>query len=137
MTRPSQSETDRVALVLVDHGSRSDAANASLEAVAREVAALSGDRYVAVLPAHMEIARPTVADAVDAAAAAGATVVVVALYFLAPGRHSESDVPRLAAEAAERHPGIEVLVTSPLGPDPALSELVVVRAASVLARRDR
>jgi sirohydrochlorin cobaltochelatase len=126
----------RTALVIVDHGSRSAVSNASLEDVARDVADRSGGRYVAVLPAHMDLARPDIADAFDAAVAAGATDVVVAQYFLAPGRHSEADVPRLAAEAAARHPGLRYSVAASLGPHPRLSELVLERAgeAAVAAR---
>ncbi len=126
-----------VALVLVDHGSRSAAANASLEVVAREVAAMADGRYLAVLAAHMEIASPTVGDAFDAAVAAGAECVVVCLYFLAPGRHSIEDVPRLAAEAAARHPGLRYEVSTPLGPDPAVSSLVLTRALEALTHRHR
>ena len=124
----------KVALVVVDHGSRAEASNNSLEDVVREIAALAGDRYVAVLPAHMELAAPTIADAFDAAVAGGAGFVVVALYFLAPGRHSENDVPRLAADAAARHPGLGFAVTASLGPHAALSMLVLDRAAEVLRR---
>lgn len=119
-------------LVLVDHGSRSAASNASLEAVAREVAELAGERYLAVLPAHMELASPSIAAAFDEADALGADLVVVAQYFLAPGRHSETDVPRLAAEAAARHPGLRHVVACSLGPHVALSRLVLERAAEAL-----
>jgi sirohydrochlorin ferrochelatase len=123
-----------VALVLVDHGSRSNAANRSLEDVAREVARLAGAAYLAVLPAHMDLATPTISDAFDEAVSAGARFVVVVLYFLAPGRHSDTDVPRLAAEAAARHPGLAYVVSSSLGPHPALDALVLDRAAEALAR---
>lgn len=120
-------------LVLVDHGSRSAASNASLEAVAREVAGLAGGRYLAVLPAHMELASPSIAEAFDEAVALGASFVVVAQYFLAPGRHSETDVPKLAAEAAARHPGLGYAVAASLGPHVALSRLVLERAAEAVA----
>lgn len=120
-----------MALVIVDHGSRSELSNGVLEDVVREIAVLSGGRYVAVLAAHMDLTSPTIADAFDAAVAAGAGFVVVALYFLAPGRHSQTDVPRLVAEAASRHPGVEFAITASLGPDPAISTLVLDRAAEV------
>jgi sirohydrochlorin ferrochelatase len=125
----------KVALVIVDHGSRSAASNGSLEDVAREVAAASGDLYTVVLAAHMDLAPPTIADAFDAAVASGAGFVVVALYFLAPGRHSETDVPRLAAEAARRHPGVGFTVTASLGPHESLSQLVLARVAEALQPR--
>jgi sirohydrochlorin ferrochelatase len=120
----------KTALIVVDHGSRSESSNASLEDVVREIAAMSGDLYVAVLAAHMDLASPTICEAFDRAVAAGAQFVVVALYFLAPGRHSETDVPRLVREAAGRHAGLGFSITSPLGPDRAISELVLARAAT-------
>jgi sirohydrochlorin ferrochelatase len=129
---PPAASGRRTALVLVDHGSRSEASNASLGRVVRELAELAGDRFVAVLPSHMEIAAPSIADAFDSAVAAGADFIVVALYFLAPGRHSETDVPRLAAEAAARHSGVGYAVTSSLGPDEALSRLVFARVLETL-----
>lgn len=122
----------KVALVVVDHGSRAPASNAALDEVAARVAAASEDRFVAVLPAHMEIATPTIADAFDAAVAAGASFVVVALYFLSPGRHSERDVPALAADAAARHPGVGFAVTACLGPHDALAGLLLARADAAL-----
>ena len=58
-----------------------------------------------VQPAHMELAEPSIATAFDACVAAGATTVVVAPYFLGPGRHWDSDIPALAAAAAAVIPG--------------------------------
>lgn len=127
MSQPSPIKT---ALVVVDHGSRNADSNASLDEAVSRMAELAGDRYLVVLPAHMEIARPSIGEAVDAAVAAGAEQVVVALYFLARGRHSQSDVPRLVAEAASRHHGVRFAITEPLGPDASLNALVLERAAN-------
>ena len=136
MAAGEREQSAKVALVLVDHGSRNAQANAALHAAAALVEARSGGRYIAVLPAHMEIAAPGIEEAVASAAAAGATVVVVALYFLSPGRHSSHDVPALAARAAANHPGLRVVVTECLGPDDALADLVLERAARALAAGD-
>jgi len=114
------------AIVLVDHGSRRDEANRTLEEVAALVRAAAPDRVVRA--AHMELAAPSVAEAVDACVAEGAREVVVVPYFLAPGRHSTRDIPRLAREAAARHPGVAVRVAEPLGTHPKLAELVLERA---------
>jgi sirohydrochlorin ferrochelatase len=133
MTAAGDKQEAKVALVLVDHGSRSALANAALEEAVRLASERSGGRYVAVLPAHMEIASPTIAEAFDAAVAAGATTVVVGLYFLGPGRHSVADVPEEAARAAARHPGLRFVVSGPLGPDEALADLALQRAAEALA----
>ena len=113
------------AYVIVDHGSREPEANAVVEEVAAQVGAHLGGAPVRA--AHMELAAPSLAEALDACVAGGAGEVVVVPYFLAPGRHSTGDIPRLAAEAAARHPGVTVRVTEPLGVHPGLVEAVLDR----------
>lgn len=116
---------DRVGLVVVDHGSRRSESNVAQEWLVRAWGATRP--YVAVEPAHMELAEPTIGDAFDACVAAGASMVVVAPYFLGPGRHWDRDIPDLAAEAAARHAGVRHLVTAPLGPDMQLLDLLETR----------
>jgi sirohydrochlorin ferrochelatase len=101
------------ALLLVDHGSKLPDANALLDQVAERVRARGGFDVVKV--SHMELAPPTLGEAFDACVAGGATDVTVALYFLGPGRHSTLDIPRMAQEAAKRHPAVAWRLTEPLG----------------------
>src|SRR5690242_13783577 len=100
-------------IVLVDHGSKRDEANALLEDVAQLFRGISGAAIVEI--AHMELAEPTIAQAIARCVAQGARRVVVHPYFLAPGRHSTNDIPRMVAEAAAQHPGVTYSVTAPLG----------------------
>jgi sirohydrochlorin ferrochelatase len=113
------------AILLVDHGSRREEANAQLEAIARRIRERDPERIVEV--AHMEIAEPTIAQGVAACAAAGATEIIVHPYLLAPGRHSQEDVPTLAAEAAAAHPGVTVRVSEPLGVHDKIVDVVLQR----------
>jgi sirohydrochlorin ferrochelatase len=53
--------------------------------------------------------------------------VTVAQWFLGPGRHSTKDIPRLAEEAARRHPGVTWRVAAPLGADERLVEALLAR----------
>jgi len=115
----------RLAILLVDHGSVRASANATLGKIAELVAARAPDVHVEI--AHMELAPPTIAAGLDACVAAGATDVTVCPYMLAPGRHSSADIPRLARDAASRHPGLRVRVSEPLGVDPLLAEVVLRR----------
>ena len=86
-----------------------------------------------VEPAHMELSEPSIGTAFDACVAAGADTVVVAPYFLWPGSHWDRDIPALTAEAAARHPGVRSLVSAPLGPHPALMDVVGTRVHHCLA----
>jgi sirohydrochlorin ferrochelatase len=113
------------AIVLVDHGSREAAANAVVEAIAAALRRRLPGRDVEV--AHLELAAPDLGEAVARCAARGAREVVVLPFFLAPGRHSTGDIPRLAAAAAARHEGVSVRVAPPLGAHPALLDAVLDR----------
>ena len=113
------------AVLLVDHGSRRQEANAQLEALAERVRARLPDRTVEV--AHMELASPSIEQGVAACVAAGAEGIVVHPYFLGPGSHTRDDIPRLVAEAAARHPGLRVAISEPLGLHDKLVDVVLAR----------
>ena len=104
---------DRVAVILVDHGSKIDASNQLLNKIVE--AYRRHCDWAIVEPAHMELAEPSIAAAFGRCAEQRAKLVIVMPYFLGPGRHSSQDIPRLTAEAARAYPGIEHLVAAPLG----------------------
>ena len=131
VSRATEYNAQRVALVLVDHGSRFQAANDMLVDVTRLVRDLSGMNRV--YHAHMELAEPTIRQAFEAAVREGATTVIYHPYFLSPGRHSMSDIPRMVAEAAQAFPGIAYCVTEPLGVHPKIGEVVLERAGLLAA----
>ena len=114
-------------VILVDHGSKRDEANLLLEDVAQLFRGTTDARIVEI--AHMELADPTIADAFARCVKQGATRIVVHPYFLAPGRHSTSDIPRMVAEAAANHPDVAYTVTAPLGLDPRMTNIILDRVA--------
>lgn len=120
----------RRAILLVDHGSPRAEANDVLEGIARAVQAQGGPELI-VRHAHMELAAPSLAEAMASCVEAGAERIVVHPYFLTPGRHAVSDIPRMAREAAAHHPGVEVRVSEPLGVHPLLATVVLERCATV------
>jgi len=122
--------TGKRAILLVDHGSRRPQANAQLEDLAARVRVLRPGW--AVHTAHLEVSPPGVAEALDSCAAAGAREVFLHPFFLAPGRHTREDLPKLAREACERNPGLTVRVTDPLGVDDAVVAVVLDRIDSCL-----
>jgi sirohydrochlorin ferrochelatase len=122
---------ERLGIVIIDHGSRRDEANHRHEDFVRQWR--ERGTFPIVEAAHMELAEPSLGTAFDACVVAGATMVVVAPYFLWPGDHWERDIPALAAEAARRHPGVHYLVSAPLGPHPLLFDIVQDRIDRCLA----
>jgi sirohydrochlorin ferrochelatase len=105
-------------LLVVAHGTKSAAGSAT---TARLVAAIAAARpAVAVRLCFLDVARPTLADAL---ATAGAPMVVVPL-LLSTGYHVMVDIP--AAVAA--YP--DVRVARHLGPHPLLVDVLVDRLAA-------
>lgn len=115
-----------VAVVVVGHGSREPAANAELEALVGAWASTRPGREVSV--GYVELARPSLAEALAAAGARHERVVALPLFLFAAG-HVKNDLP-LALDAA-RHacPGVAFVAARSLGVQPSLAELCWTRAA--------
>lgn len=115
-----------VPVVLVAHGSRAAAANEAHVAAAAALAERTGRP---VHPAFLELAEPTIPDAIVAAAAGGTPRVEVLPHLLYPGRHVREDIPALVAQAADGLPGTEVVLLAASGEAAAMVDLL----ASLLA----
>ena len=124
MSRARRAAPER-GIVIVYHGSSGPAAHCAIAALAKKLKRRLPGTIVHF--AHMEIAPPTIADAIDACVAAGAREIVVHPFFLAPGAHSRRDVPSLARAAARRHRGVRVRITRPLGGHDLLVDIVLDR----------
>jgi sirohydrochlorin ferrochelatase len=75
----------------------------------------------------MEMATPTLEDGFKACVGDGARHVVVVPYFLAPGRHSTTDIPNMTAEAASKYKGVTFSVAAPLGVHESIGNVVIER----------
>ncbi len=121
-------------IILVDHGSRYPASNDMLVDVAKDFQAATGISIVEV--SHMEIVEPTLGDAFARCVERGATRIVIQPYFLAPGRHSTSDIPSMTEVVAARFPDVPYCVAEPLGVDRRISEIMAVRIVEAMARQN-
>ncbi len=129
---PPQIPTDQTGVIIVDHGSRRRESNEMLLEV---VAAFrESNDFLAVEPAHMELAEPSLKTAFARLVQRGAKLVVIHPYFLLPGRHWDEDIPALAAEAAAEHPDILYRITAPLGAHPLLGKILLQRIEECLSR---
>lgn len=125
---------DPLGIVVVDHGSRRAESNQALEQFVERFALRSG--FDIVEPAHMELAEPSIQTAVKRCADRGATKVVICPFFLLPGKHWTGDLPRLAQEAAAGIPGVQVLVSAPIGGHDLLIDLLRDRVQHCLKRQE-
>ncbi len=108
-------------VVLVAHGSRNPSANDAHRELVRAV----GERVdESVVAAFLELAEPSIPQTIDAVVADGHLGVHLLPYFLHPGRHLMSDLPRIVADARVRHPAAEITLLDSFGSDPRLVDLL-------------
>lgn len=119
------------ALIVFAHGSRRPEANEAVQQVA-DVAARKGG-FSLWRAAFLELAEPTLAEAVKDLHHAGAKRIVVTPYFLVMGMHLTQDLPKLLNEAAQQTPGVELIATAPLDGHPALADILSERALGAIS----
>lgn len=92
------------ALLIIAHGSRRAASNDEVFILADKLRAASD---VLVAGAFLELAQPSIADAIDQLVAQGATSILTFPHFLAAGTHVTQDIPDQLALAEARHPSVQ------------------------------
>jgi sirohydrochlorin cobaltochelatase len=117
-------------LLIVGHGTRSDAGVTGFTRFVGQVRARTRGRVPAVDGGFIELARPSVADAVTRLVAPGAggprPIVAVPLVLTAAG-HGKGDIPAALARELVRHPGLSYRYGRPLGPHPVLQDILAAR----------
>jgi sirohydrochlorin cobaltochelatase len=68
-----------------------------------------------VEPGFLELMRPSFDEGVASLVEQGATEIVVVPIFMAAGSHVKKDLPQLAANAMDRHPGLVIDLAAPVG----------------------
>lgn len=116
------------ALILVDHGSKVEEANELLADIAEQIKKRPDCGFDIVEHCHMELAEPTIEQAFRKCIEHGADDIVVHPYFLVPGRHSKSDIPRMVDEAASGFECVSYRVSEPLGIHSKILDVVLERA---------
>lgn len=114
------------ALIVLGHGSR--AADAMTEFL--RLVALVRERCPddLVLPACMEMAKPSLHEAVAEAVNAGVGEIMVLSCFLFSGNHVKRDVPAMLDELRTVYPQVCLHMSLPIGPDARIAEILVERA---------
>src|SRR5689334_18758589 len=106
------------AVILFSHGSVLCGAGEALNAHAARLQAAGVAPMVAV--GYLNCSEPLFADTVARCAAAGATRILVAPYFLVPGYFVKVDLPGAVEAAQAQYPELEFVVAPPLGFDETL-----------------
>ncbi len=111
-------------LILAAHGSRRKESNEEVALFARKLALKLLDvNYVSV--AFLELAEPSIPQAIEKAVQAGCGEIVVIPYFLAAGSHVQTDVPKIIQLCQQDHPELSIRLTAHLGASPELETAVL------------
>jgi sirohydrochlorin cobaltochelatase len=123
----------RPALLLAAHGTRDPAGVAAFAALAGRFGQLAAADGTRVAGGFIELSAPALRDAVAGLAAASpgppaaaASLVAVPLMLSAAG-HAKGDIPAALARERIRHPAVSFIYGRPLGPHPALIDLLAQR----------
>ena len=112
-------------LLLVAHGSRREASNEEIQRVAESLARDAGSRFEQVGCAFLEIAEPSIPDAIEKSVRSGADEVVVLPYFLSAGRHVAEDIPAEVRRTQTEHPGVRIRIAPYLGQAEGLARVLL------------
>ncbi len=118
------------ALITLAHGSRDPRSAATISALVAETRAMRPD--LRIEPAFLELSRPAFGKVVDKLVKAGFEEIVVVPLLLSDAYHAKIDVPKVIAEALERHPGLQIRMTSILGLEPAFLDVLDRRLRDAL-----
>ena len=103
------------ALLLVAHGSRRIESNKEVERLAARLASKAALRFDIIGPAFLELASPSIPDAIENCIQQGATSVQVLPYFLSCGAHVAEHIPQLVANKQQQYPEVDIRLTDYLG----------------------
>lgn len=122
-------------ILLLGHGSRDRAAVEEFERFVAFFKEWSG--FPRVSPGYLELAEPSIPEAVDRAVADGAERIWAYPLFLFPGRHLLNDVPSLLSRAGARHRNAAIHFGEAMHRHPKLLELAKLRIGPLPRERER
>jgi sirohydrochlorin cobaltochelatase len=100
-------------ILLYGHGARNPEWARPFELI--RAAIKTRDPQALVEPGFLELMRPTFDEGVARLVEQGATSIMVVPIFMAAGSHVKKDLPRLAADAMDRHEGLLIELAAPVG----------------------
>lgn len=100
-------------IILFGHGSRTAEYVRPFERIRDAMAAQQPEAVVEL--GFLELTRPSLDESIECLVSRGVTAISVVPIFIGPGRHVLKDLPQLAANAIDRHPGLVIELASPVG----------------------
>ena len=120
----------RPALLLAAHGTRDQAGVAAFNALAERVGVLAARDGTRVAGGFIELSAPPLRAAVATLVNGTPANMVAVPMMLSAAGHAKGDIPAALARERTRHPDLQWTYARPLGPHPALIDLLAARVAA-------
>jgi sirohydrochlorin cobaltochelatase len=117
-------------LLLAAHGTTDQAGVDAFAALGERVGQLAAADGTRVAGGFIELSSPALREAVTGLAAASPGPIVAVPLMLSAAGHAKGDIPAALARERTRHPGASFTYARPLGPHPALIDLLAARIAA-------
>ena len=124
-------------MLVVGHGTRSDAGVAEFNAFMERLERRPDAPYRASAGGFIELSRPPVTEAVASLMGKGHRELIALPLVLVAAGHGKGDIPASLLREQERHPGMTYTYGRPLGPHPALMDILEQRIEKVLGGSER
>ena len=124
-------------MLIVGHGTRSDAGVNEFNAFITRLQRRQDAPYSAAAGGFIELSRPPMTEAVASLVAQGHRELIAVPLVLVAAGHGKGDIPAALLREKTRHPGMTYSYGRPLGPHPALLEVLEQRIEKVLGDAER
>ncbi len=117
----------KTALLLIAHGSRRQAANDDLLALAEMIRAKN--LFAVIEVSYLEVVEPTIPQGAANCLKHGVEELLMFPYFLSAGDHVTKDLQQHRDQFAQEYPTVQFRLCPPLGLHPLMLEIVMSRIA--------
>ncbi len=112
----------KTAYIVIAHGSRDESANQAfhkfLEVFRNKI------KKPAVYGAFLEIAKPSIPEALEKAIEKGARELMILPLMFFPGRHVKDDIPKQIADIKAKYPETDFHYAAPVAEHPLMAKLL-------------
>lgn len=124
-------------MLVVGHGTRSDSGVAEFNAFMGRLQRRQDAPYRAAAGGFIELSQPPVTEAVASLVGQGHRELIALPLVLVAAGHGKGDIPAALAREQVRHPGMTYSYGRPLGPHPALLDILEQRIEKALGGTER
>lgn len=113
------------ALIIAAHGSKKEASNKEVQALAEQIKNKSQASFDYVEHAFLQFAEPLLENVIKDLVQNQVCDIVIFPFFIGSGSHITSDIPKLVRAAQQQYPDINIRTTRHLGKIKAIEDIIL------------